>query len=133
MIAYVDESMRQGGDGLYVVTAAVIVKARSEDIRDAMRGLLLPGQRRLHWHDEGEERRHEILKVIGDMAAGSDLMACVYWHTPTPKPKQERARNLCLRAFLGELLNTAPTEVVIESRGYAPALQRAVVVEKRVN
>src|SRR6184192_915020 len=59
---FVDESKRGG----YLVTAAVLPSNLGR-ARQAVRGLILPGQRRLHFTHESDNRRKQILDVIAEL------------------------------------------------------------------
>ena len=56
---YVDESKRTG----YVLAATTVPDF--EAARRVIRGLILPGQRRLHMHNEQVRRRRTIVSAIG--------------------------------------------------------------------
>ena len=113
MTAFVDESIRDGPDGSYVV-AAVVLSTSDFDARDAARRLLLPGQRRLHWHDEGEDRRTLILERLAELGLECRTYLCALG----AGRRQPRARALCLNALLWDLWRQADVDsVVIESRG----------------
>ncbi len=50
---FVDETKRRG----YLLVASVVVPGDVESLRRMLRGLVLPGQRRLHMKDESDRRR----------------------------------------------------------------------------
>jgi len=102
--AWVDESIRVAGpgEGLYVLAAAV-THVRCEAIRGDLRQLLLKGQRRLHWRDEGSSRRRKISERI----AGLDIAAVVVVGTPVARKKQGRARRICLERLLHSSASSA--------------------------
>lgn len=62
--AYSDESERANTMSM---TVAMIAPARAGEIRSTMRGLLLPGQRRVHMAKEGARRQRAIVDVIGSL------------------------------------------------------------------
>jgi len=47
---FVDESKQRG----YLLVASVVVPSDLDSVRRVLRGLVLPGQRRLHMKDESE-------------------------------------------------------------------------------
>lgn len=51
MTAFVDESIRLGPSGFYIV-AAIVVVGDLDRGREFARSLLLPSQLRLHWNEE---------------------------------------------------------------------------------
>jgi hypothetical protein len=57
---YLDETKQQG----YVVAAAVVVEGDVEPLRRVVRGLVLPGQRRLHMKTERDSRRRQIVAAL---------------------------------------------------------------------
>ncbi|HZT66112.1 MAG TPA: hypothetical protein VFA11_10025 [Acidimicrobiales bacterium] len=112
MHAFVDESLRMSGEGLYVVTA-VVVTEDPDRCRDAIRSVLLPRQRRFHWRDESEAQRKAML----DALAALELPVYGYVRRPVPRRRQERARALCLNRMLWDLgQELAGAELVLETR-----------------
>jgi hypothetical protein len=111
-VAFIDEAMRQSGEGLYLVPAAVVVEERADGARYELRKLLLPRQVRFHWRDEGEPRRLQMLELIG----GLRPRCHAYVHQPTGRTRQVRARALCLHALLWDLKEAALDRLVIESQ-----------------
>jgi hypothetical protein len=109
-VAFIDEAMRQSGEGLYLVAAAVVVEERRHVARDELRKLLLPRQVRFHWRSE--PRRLQMLELIG----GLRPRCHAYVHQPTGRTRQVRARALCLHALLWDLKEAAVDRLVIESR-----------------
>lgn len=85
-------------------------------IWEALIALRLPGQNKLHWHDEGTSRRAKISAAI----AGCDISAVVVVGIPMAAVKQERARVKCLERLLFELDGLHVEQVVLEAR--TPAL-----------
>ncbi|NQX36462.1 hypothetical protein [Herbiconiux sp. VKM Ac-2851] len=57
---FVDESKNAG----YILVAAVVHPSGAESLRKAMRALVLPGQRRLHFSRESDSRRRLILSKL---------------------------------------------------------------------
>ncbi len=109
-VAFLDESARDGPDGLYVVAAVVLVEVTAAE--DVARALLARGQRRLHWRDEGEGRRQAILAALG--ALGAPLLATVA--RPVAPRGAERARARCLVRLAYELSAAGVAEWVLEAR-----------------
>lgn len=100
-MAYADESSAPRGMDRqeYLVCAAVIEKTDADPIRELLRPLLLPGQRKLHWSDESGRRRREIVGVV----AGLEAMQVIITHRSTPSRKTERYRRKCLEQLYFEL------------------------------
>ncbi|MGQ0432437.1 MAG: hypothetical protein ACT452_08535 [Microthrixaceae bacterium] len=111
MTAFVDESIRTGSDGFYIV-AAVIVVGDLEQGRDFARSLLLPGQVRLHWNEEGDRRRQLIVGALAELGAPSR----VYVGRLGPDVRQARVRALGFNRLLWDLWSEGVDSLVIESR-----------------
>lgn len=113
--AYVDESMRHGPDGLYVV-ATVVIAGDPDRARQAARSVLLGRQARYHWHGENEAQRRRMLDVIIDLP----VTAIAYAGRPVAPTKSERARARCLDRLLWDLATDPAlaqvTGLVLESR-----------------
>lgn len=90
MIAYVDESLRQGGKGLYLVAAVVIAgdESRLGQLRHEIHDLKLARQTSFHWRNEGEVQRARMLAWI----AGAEFPVRAYVHEPMARRQQARAR-----------------------------------------
>lgn len=119
--AWVDESMRLAptSRGTYILAAAVCEASRMAATQDGLRTLLLRGQTRLHWHDERDARRSEIVTHIATL----DMAAIVVVGVPVIPAKQERARRKCMEVLLPRLGELGIDRVWLESR--TPALNRA--------
>ena len=89
---YVDETKEAG----YVVVAVTVHDPTT--VRRAVRGLVLPGQRRLHMNSERPRRRRAILAAV----TATGVQATVYdagRHYRTDQP----ARAACLAALVADL------------------------------
>lgn len=115
MHAYVDESLRQGPAGLYVV-ATVVVTDELDRARDVARSVLLRRQPRYHWRAESEPQRQRMLEAIVGLGVTVRAYAC----RPVAPSKTERARALCLDRLLWDLHADDElgdvAELVLESR-----------------
>lgn len=114
LTAYLDESMRQTADGLYVVAAAVVM-SEPDSARQAARSVMLPRRRRFHWVGEEDRDRHRMLDVMTDLelpVLGSYLRCRL-----EPGRDQDRPRALCLTRLLWDIWHAGVGELVIESRG----------------
>jgi hypothetical protein len=91
--AFVDESKRHG-----LLVAAAIVQPRDlAPARTALRHLCLPGQSRLHFTKERDDRRRQILVAILKLGVVVDL------YDATAIRNQQQARAACLRAVVQDL------------------------------
>lgn len=110
--AYLDESLRQGPDGFYLV-AAVVLAQNTDEARNAVKDLLLRRQQRFHWRDETEAQRLRMLDRIAELGLPLFSYRCPIL------PRSERSRALCLNRLLWDLLDHDIDELVLESRGDA--------------
>ncbi|TQM01716.1 DUF3800 domain-containing protein [Pseudonocardia kunmingensis] len=112
--AYVDESEpdpRSGGSGVYVLAAARIEHADRDAARAALTGLRLRGQRKLHWHEESDQRRKDLVAAVAALPALHLVVVLV-----DAAASSERRRRKCLTRLLGELDRDGVAEVCLESR-----------------
>ncbi|GAA4685057.1 hypothetical protein [Gordonia humi] len=112
--AWIDESQSNArlDPGTYMLSAAIIEDSAVDVARAAMRTLLLPGQRKVHWRDEG---RHELIVTT---IAGLDVEHLVAVRcAPEAAARPERQRRLCLDRLLPELVALGVTSAILESRG----------------
>jgi hypothetical protein len=109
----VDESMRFTPDASLYLLAAVIADPEACDpARQALRPLKAKGERKLHWHSEGDPRRRKITSAI----AVCNIESVVIIGAPVDKKKQERARAQCLEHLLWELDVWGISHVWVENR-----------------
>lgn len=128
MIAYGDESVREGTGGLYYVLGAAVVMRDLDETRAALRALVPGRQDRLHWRGEREARRLALLAILSD--AGAAVFAS--WCYPVPRHRQERARRVCLTTLAGDLAREGVEELVLEHRDEAgDRLDRQTMLDAR--
>lgn len=118
IIAWVDESGSNAtfDPDTYIMAAALTAEGQLADARNAMRGLLLRGQRKVHWRDEGAARQRRIAETIASLEL-EHLVVVTSPHSPGGAP--EGRRRLTLKALLPELAALGVDQVVFESRGAA--------------
>lgn len=104
LIAGIDESVRPNR---YLLCATVVSTADRADVRQALRAMLLPNQRRLHAKRESEGRRRMLLKVLSNTAGFSCLLV-------VGQGCDERDRGSCLRALVVRLRELEVREVILE-------------------
>jgi hypothetical protein len=100
---YVDETKRAG----YVIAAVTVTDP--EPARKIVRGLVLPGQRRLHMKHEQPSRRRAIVSALTTMP----VTATVYDAARRYRTERE-ARSACLAALIRDLAAGGDTRLVIE-------------------
>jgi hypothetical protein len=112
--AYVDESEsdRVRDPDVYLLAAALVPQEAVEPVRAALRGLLLAGQRKLHWHAESDKRRRQMVAVIAELEA----LHLVVVRCGRPGEHPERRRRKCLERLLPELTARGIEAVQLEAR-----------------
>lgn len=100
---FVDETKDHG----FVMVAAVVPSAGLARVRKIMRGLVMPGQRRIHFHKESDARRKQILDVIDGI--GPQLGV----YDASAAPRKQR-RDACLRAVVEDAVRWRAEMLVIE-------------------
>lgn len=103
MQAFVDESERRD-----YLLCAVLVTGSADPVRTALRGLLLPGQRRLHFSKEQPRRRKSILAALQDAGVSARVYSC-------PGSVKE-SRETCLTALVPDVVGAGAQRLVLESR-----------------
>jgi hypothetical protein len=102
---FVDETKRRG----YLLVAGVVVPGDLDSVRRMLRGLLLPGQRRLHMKDENDQRRRSIATAI----AVSGVTATIYDAGRRYRNERER-RAACLHALIIDAAQRGDAMLVLE-------------------
>jgi len=88
---FVDETKRRG----YLLVASAVVPGDLDSTRRMLRGLVLPGQRRLHMKDESDSRKRSIATAV----AVSGVTATIYDAGRRHQNERER-RAACLTALV---------------------------------
>ncbi|WP_053206261.1 hypothetical protein [Jiangella muralis] len=99
--AFVDESF----SGDYVVVAALVPAGKVNAARAALRAVLRPGQRRIHFKDERPPRKDRVLSVIDHL----EVTATVYVTT-----NERKARGVCLERMVPDLAAAGVSRLVLE-------------------
>ena len=102
---FVDETKRRG----YLLVAGVVVPGDLDTVRRMLRGLVLPGQRRLHMKDENDQRRRSIATAI----AVSGVTATIYDAGRRYRNERER-RAACLHALIIDAAQRGDAMLVLE-------------------
>ncbi len=102
---FVDESKRRG----YLLVASVVVPGDLDPTCRMLRGLVLPGQRRLHMKDESEPRKRSIATAI----AVSGTQATIYDAGRRYDTEWER-RSACIRALVAEAAQRGDAMLILE-------------------
>lgn len=93
------------------MSAVIIAESSHESVRQTMRNLKHPGERKLHWYDEQDVKRAKIAKAVGAMK----LEAILVVRSQTQE-REERKRRKCLERLLLELQNLEVARLTLESR-----------------
>jgi hypothetical protein len=101
---FVDETKDRG----YLLAAAALLPGDLVGARQAIRGLILPRQRRLHFKQESDARRGAILGVL--VRLGAQIMI----YDAADAGSEKAARQACLIELVADLAKNAAHRVVIE-------------------
>jgi hypothetical protein len=96
----------------YILAATIVSPSRLSQVRTLMRGLRMPGERRLHFQAESESRRRKAAAVLSQ----HDLPTRLY----TARGKAEPVRAACLRRLVSDCVDLGAQRLVLESRGMIP-------------
>ena len=119
--AFVDESVRPGR---YLLCCVVIDPNRLGATRRALRHLVLPGQRTLHFKKESPQRRKELLVALGSL----HVRATVYLCRTAMGRDQDAARAVCMAAVVEDLQSSGqPAQLYVERRDGLDEADRVVI------
>lgn len=112
--AFLDESSVVLNDARqeYLIGAAILESSECDAVREELRPLLLPGQIKLHWTDEGVRRRTAIIDAIASLGP----MNVIVSHVSERQYKTERFRRKCLELLYYEFASMPVHDVLLESR-----------------
>jgi hypothetical protein len=115
---FVDESKNKK----YVVAATSVPPDRIQDCQKTLRGLLLPGQTRLHFTREGDRRRKVILAEMAKL----DVWVGI-WQVAGLRERE--ARRICLTAVVEAAFQTQAESVIFERDESLERSDRRLVFE----
>lgn len=118
--AFADESRR---GSTYLIAAAIAHPADLRCLRRTLRGLLLPGQREVHFKREKEPRQREIADAI------SRLPVQVQVYRSSCGRHDETARQACIVRLTRDLLDRRAHRLVIDSRSNRDVHDRSTIRE----
>ncbi|SES27020.1 hypothetical protein [Actinokineospora terrae] len=116
--AFVDESRR---NDQYLIAAAVIDPRNLRPLRKLLTGMLMPGQRELHFKKETPTRRKAIISQL----AGAE--AAVFVYISSCKRGEERARRQSLAQLVDNLVDLQVSRLVLDSREVRDADDKLVI------
>jgi hypothetical protein len=102
---FIDESKSRG----YLVAAAAVAANALTGARRELRGLVMGGQRRLHFNRESDGRRKLILDLVSDLAP----TVVLYDSSAHVSPKFQR--EACLKAVVGDMAIVNSRMLVLET------------------
>lgn len=102
---FVDETKQRD----YLMIAGVVLPHDLHPLRRTMRGLVLPGQRRLHMNDERDSRRRTIVSALVQM----NISATIYDAGRVYRTQRE-ARAACLRSLVTDAASTGAAMLILE-------------------
>lgn len=113
--AWVDESEpgQPARQASYVLAAGICRDTDADEVREKMQGLLLRGQRKLHWHAESSKRRQQIIDAVADLHR---LQHVIVVRTATSGERPERRRRLCFERLAYELNQRGVSQARLEAR-----------------
>lgn len=100
---FVDECKAKG----YYIAAAVVLPADANGVDKALRRLLRPGQRRIHFNQESDSRRRMILSRMAEL----DVRVWIY---SVRGAKERAARDRCLNALIDDLVAASADLLILE-------------------
>ncbi|WP_063060773.1 hypothetical protein [Nocardia sienata] len=124
LTAWGDESGSQphADPDTYIVAAALIEEGDVQLVRKAMSDLLLPGEKKVHWHGSSEVRRGELIQAVAELPICG--ISVVYHAEGT---KDRRGRRKCLECILPHLALLDCSGITLESRGTQDASDRDIL------
>lgn len=117
--AFIDESCR---GQTYVLCVAYVPVDCLGTTRKQLRGLLLPGQRELHFKHEKDRRR----RSLADHIARLPVTATVYVSAVAPRT-QEKVRQRAVGRCLQDVVDSGGQRLVFDSREQQDAEDRATI------
>lgn len=113
--AWGDESGSVPGidDDVYLMGAIIATPANAPVLGEAMRDLLLPGQKKVHWHGDQPSRHDAVIDVVSALP----LEAVVVVRQGPKTDKDDRRRRKVLEALAPALDGLGCVDLTLESRG----------------
>lgn len=105
--AFIDESHR---GQLYIVAVTIAKPGDLAMLRRALRGMLLPGAREIHFRKEKDERRRSVASRIAQLPVEVTVYSCACGRADEP------ARQACLARITEDLIALGAQRMVIDSR-----------------
>lgn len=128
LTAWGDESGSQPhiDPGTYIVAVALIEDSDVDTVRMTMSGLLLPAERKVHWHGSSESRRGELVKTVADLP----ICGITVVHNAEGS-NERRGRRKCMECVLPHVASLGCRSITLESRGTEDASDRDILQKFR--
>lgn len=117
---FVDESRR---GGTYLLAAVAVPTGALAEVRAVVRSAVLPRQRRVHFVDEKDARRKQLIAAWLELRA----QCGVYVVTNNGRRTEDEARDACLTALVTAALRGEVARLVIESREGRDHMDRRLI------
>ncbi|SIQ66778.1 hypothetical protein [Micromonospora avicenniae] len=101
---FVDETKERG----LLIAAAVVLTPNLSSARKVMRSLVLPSQRRIHFHKERDDRRRQIVGAINGLGVQAVILDA------SNHPNMKVARDACLVSLVAYAAKINAARLVIE-------------------
>lgn len=102
-ILFVDESKSKG----YTMVAAVVVPGDVAVLQREIRALVLPGQRRIHFTKESDQRKRQVLSKLVELDVTAHIFHCA-------SNNDALGREACLVGIVAHAAQHALTRIVLE-------------------
>lgn len=99
--------------GAFILAAAISLPGDAPQLRSAMAGLQMKTEKKIHWRDDSDKRRRQVIETIAELPLEAIVVARV---GPTSEP-DERRRRKCFEHFAMEVDALGCTQLTMESRG----------------
>jgi hypothetical protein len=114
---FVDETRQRG----YLLAAAVVEAGSLAASRQAIRALIMPRQRRIHFKGESNPRRHKILDAIIDLGVRANI------YQADRRQSDADARRSCLIRLVADVAELKAARLVLEPDDSAVKADQAVL------
>jgi hypothetical protein len=114
-VAWGDESgsVRDKDPDAYLMSGVIAEQEVVQDLRDAMRMLLLSSEKKVHWRGDTEKRHDAVINTIGTLPVESIVVV----RLSGPGEKDERKRRKCFETYIPALVDLGCSHLTLESRG----------------
>ena len=102
---FVDESKAKD----YLMVAVTIPSSRVDQTRTTIRGLVMPGARRVHMHRESDRRKRTILTTLATLPFQATL------YNAGNQGSERQRRDRCLAAIIHDAATTTPALITLEA------------------